>query len=173
MDYQNIAIFDRIVHLSKEYYNCSILVGYELKLSRLLKSGADLWLNVPRLSHEASGTSGMSAAMNGAINLSIPDGWYPEFVKDGENGFTIPPADPSLPDHQMDQQDAISLYDQLENKVIPMYYDSPEQWITLMKRSLTDIIPAFDSKRMADEYYRKLYMSQKADESDADPNTLE
>jgi starch phosphorylase len=54
-----------------------------------------------------------------------------------------------------------------------MYYDSPEQWITLMKRSLTDIIPAFDSKRMADEYYRKLYMSQKADESDADPNTLE
>jgi len=173
MDYQNIAIFDRIVQLYKQYYNCSILVGYELKLSKLLKAGADVWLNVPRLTHEASGTSGMSAAMNGAINLSIPDGWYPEFVKDGENGFTVPPADPSLPDHQLDEMDAASLYDQLENRVIPMYYDKPEQWLGVIKRSLTDIIPYFDSKRMADEYYRKLYALQSPVAGKNFPNNVE
>jgi starch phosphorylase len=158
MDYENIAVFDRIVHLSKQYYNCSTLVGYELKLSKLLKAGADVWLNVPRLTREASGTSGMTAAMNGAVNLSIPDGWYPEFAKDGENGFVIPPADPALPDHRIDDLDAASLYDQLENRVLPMYYEQPGQWMNIMKNSMTDIIPAFDSKRMADEYYRKMYI---------------
>ena len=157
MDFTSIAVFDKIVNICKTYPNCSILVGYEMKLSKLLKLGADVWLNTPRITHEASGTSGMSAAMNGAVNLSIPDGWFPEFVKDGINGFSIPAANPSLPDHELDEADANSLYDILEKTVIPMYYDNPAGWLDIVKNGMKDIIPQFDSIRLAKEYYEKLY----------------
>lgn len=157
MDFTSIAVFDKIVNICKTYPNCSILVGYEMKLSKLLKLGADVWLNTPRITHEASGTSGMSAAMNGAVNLSIPDGWFPEFVKDGINGFSIPAANPSLPDHELDDADANSLYDILEKTVIPMYYDNPAGWLDIVKNGMKDIIPQFDSIRLAKEYYEKLY----------------
>lgn len=157
MDFTSIAVFDKIVNICKTYSNCSILVGYEMKLSKLLKLGADVWLNTPRITHEASGTSGMSAAMNGAVNVSIPDGWFPEFVKDGINGFSIPAANPSLPDHEMDEADANSLYDILENIVIPLYYDNQEGWLDIVKNGMKDIIPQFDSTRLAKEYYEKLY----------------
>lgn len=157
MDYTEIGVFDRIVNVCKTYPNCSVLVGYELRFSRLLKQGADVWLNVPRLTHEASGTSGMSAAMNGAINMAIPDGWFPEFAKDRINSFVIPPAHPRLPSHQQDEADAHSLYDLLENVVIPTYYDDQSQWMNIVKRGMIDIRDAFDSNRMAHEYYQKLY----------------
>jgi starch phosphorylase len=157
MDFTSIAVFDKIVNTCKTYPNCSILVGYEMKLSKLLKLGADVWLNTPRITHEASGTSGMSAAMNGAVNLSIPDGWFPEFVKDGINGFSIPAANPRLPDHELDDADANSLYDILEKTVIPMYYDNPAGWLDIAKNGMKDIIPQFDSIRLAKEYYEKLY----------------
>jgi starch phosphorylase len=157
MDYSSIAAFDRIVNICKVFTNCSILVGYEMKLSKLLKQGADVWLNTPRITREASGTSGMSAAMNGALNVSIPDGWFPEFAEDGINSFVIPPCDPSLPEHIQDEKDANSLYDLLENVVIPLYYENPEQWLKIVKKGMQDIIPAFDSNRMAIEYYEKIY----------------
>lgn len=157
MDYTAIASFDKIVNICKTYPNCSILVGYELKLSRLLKQGADVWLNVPRLTHEASGTSGMSAAMNGAVNVAIPDGWFPEFARDTVNSFIIPPANSSLPDHQQDEADANALYDLLEKKVIPMYYNDPFSWASIIKAAMRDIVPQFDSNRMAKEYYQKMY----------------
>lgn len=158
MDYTSIAIFDKIVNLCKTYNNCSVLVGYEMKLSKLLKQGADVWLNVPRITHEASGTSGMSAAMNGAVNVSIPDGWFPEFARDKINSFVIPPANPDLPVHQQDEADANSLYDLLEKEVIPLYYDNPSGWLSVVKNGMKDIIPGFDSNRMAKEYYEKLYL---------------
>jgi starch phosphorylase len=157
MDYTEIGIFDKIVNVCKSYPNCSILVGYELHVSRLLKQGADVWLNVPRLTHEASGTSGMSAAMNGAVNVSIPDGWFPEFAKDRINSFIIPPANPTLPPYQQDEADANSLYDLFENIVIPMYYNDRSQWMKIVKQGMTDIRSAFDSNRMAHEYYEKIY----------------
>jgi glycogen phosphorylase len=158
MDYTAIATFDKIVNLCKNYNNCSILVGYEMKLSKLLKQGADVWLNVPRMSHEASGTSGMSAAMNGAVNVSMPDGWFPEFAKDKENSFIVPGSDPGLPVHQQDESDACSLYDLLENEVIPMYYNNLAAWLSIVKKGMQDIIPQFDSNRMAKEYYETLYL---------------
>jgi starch phosphorylase len=157
MDFTSIAVFDKIVNTCKIYPNCSILVGYEMKLSKLLKLGADVWLNTPRITHEASGTSGMSAAMNGAVNVSIPDGWFPEFVKDGINGFSIPAANPTLPDHELDEADANSLYNLLENTIIPMYYNNPVGWLDIVKNGMKDIIPQFDSIRLAKEYYEKLY----------------
>jgi glycogen phosphorylase len=157
MDYGSIASFDKIVHLCKTYTNCAILVGYELKLSRMLKQGADIWLNVPRLTHEASGTSGMTAAMNGALNVSIADGWFPEFAKDKINCFVIPSGDPTLPDYQLDEIDADNLYDLLENTIIPMYYENPHKWLEMVKNSMLDINPQFGSNRMAREYYEKMY----------------
>ncbi|HSC40175.1 MAG TPA: alpha-glucan family phosphorylase, partial [Chitinophagaceae bacterium] len=157
MDYNGIAVFDKIVNVCKAYNNCSILTGYELKLSRLLKQGADVWLNMPRITHEASGTSGMSAAMNGAVNVSIPDGWFPEFARDKVNCFVIPPSNSALPEHQQDEADARAMYEVLENTVIPLYYDNPGEWTSVIKHSMQDILPCFDSGRMATEYYEKLY----------------
>jgi starch phosphorylase len=157
MDYSAIGIFDKIVHICKMYPNCSILVGYELKLSKLLKRGADVWLNVPRMLHEASGTSGMAAAMNGSVNVGTADGWFPEFAKDKINSFVVPPCDLSLPDHQQDEADANHLYNLLENEILPMYYDYPDRWLEIMKNGLRDVVPQFDSKRMATAYYEKLY----------------
>ena len=162
MDFVNIASFDKIVNLSKRYFNCSILVGYELRLSRILKQGSDVWLNVPRITHEASGTSGMSAAMNGAVNVSIPDGWFPEFARDGLNSFVIPAADPSLPEHQQDGIDSGKLYDLLENIILPLYYDHPDKWLEIVKNGMRDIVPYFDSNRLAREYYEKLYTADQA-----------
>jgi starch phosphorylase len=168
MDYTAISVFDKIINVCKSHSNCSVLVGYELRLSKMLKQGADVWLNVPRLTHEASGTSGMAAAMNGAINLGTPDGWYPEFAKSGVNGFVIAPADPILPDHIQDDEDAGKLYDLLEDVVIPMYYEDKKRWLTIVKNSMLDIIPYFDSNRMSAEYYQRMY----TDKSRRQPETL-
>lgn len=159
MDYASIAVFDKIVNLCKTYNNCSVLVGYEMKLSKLLKQGADVWLNVPRMRHEASGTSGMSAAMNGAVNVSIADGWFPEFAKHKINSLVIPHANLDLPVHLQDEADANSLYDLLEKEVIPLYYDDPSAWLSIVKNGMRDIAPQFDSNRMAKEYYEKLYLT--------------
>jgi starch phosphorylase len=160
MDYQSIGIFDKIVNICKIYSNCSIIVGYELYLSKLFKQGADVWLNVPRMTHEASGTSGMAAAMNSAVNVGLPDGWFPEFAKDKINSFIIPPCDINLPEHIQDDLDAASLYQLLENEVLPMYYDFPSRWLEIVKNGLKDILPEFDSNRMATEYYEKLYSDE-------------
>lgn len=157
MDYVNIGVFDKIVDVCKKYTNCAILVGYELKLSKLLKNGSDVWLNVPRLTHEASGTSGMAAAMNGSVNVGLPDGWFPEFAKDKVNSFVVPPCDINLPEHIQDDMDAASLYQLLETEILPMYYDYPDRWLDIVKNGMKDIVPQFDAKRMASEYYEKLY----------------
>lgn len=157
MDYPAIASFDKLVNMCKSMPNCAVLTGYELKLSRLLKQGADVWLNTPRRTHEASGTSGMSAAMNGCINVSIPDGWFPEFANDGINSFVIPNTEVTEHRFQQDETDAHNLYHLLSATVVPMYYDAPAQWAAMMKNSMKDIVPQFDSNRMADQYYMKLY----------------
>jgi starch phosphorylase len=155
-DYGAVSTFNKLVHLSKKYKNMAVLVGYELKLSRKLKNGADIWLNNPRVPREASGTSGMTAAMNGAINFSTIDGWIPEYAND-KNSFIIPLADPEESPLIQDVQDAQHLYDILERKIIPMYYKHPGSWVRMMKQSMKDVLPMFESSRMADEYYRKLY----------------
>ncbi|MEO6168598.1 MAG: alpha-glucan family phosphorylase [Chitinophagales bacterium] len=155
-DYGAISTFNNLVHLSKKHKNMAVLVGYELRLSRELKAGADIWLNTPRVPREASGTSGMTAAMNGVINFSTDDGWIPEFATK-ENSFIIPWADQHAPLPVQDAQDMHQLYEILENTIIPMYYKKPSAWIKMMKMSMKDVFPAFESNRMADEYYSDLY----------------
>lgn len=154
-----INIFNELINMARNYKNVAVLVGYELELSMKIKKGCDVWLNNPRITREASGTSGMTAAMNGAINLSIADGWHPEFSKEGVNSFTIfsPIENKNLPIEEQDRLDNSSLMDILENQVIPTYYDNKSKWIEMMKNSINDVIPAFDSGRMAHEYYTKMY----------------
>lgn len=157
-DYAAINIFNEIFWKTKDLPNCTILTGYELWMSGHLKRGSDVWLNNPRLYHEASGTSGMTAAMNGSINLSIPDGWVPEFAKHGKNSFIIEPGGDSLSPEAKDKLEAARLLDLLENEIIPMYYKSPAKWLKIMKASMNDVLPYFDSSRMAQEYYEKMYL---------------
>jgi starch phosphorylase len=156
-DFGAINIFNEIFWKTKELPNCTMVTGYELWLSGHLKKGSDVWLNNPRLYHEASGTSGMTAAMNASVNLSIPDGWIPEFAKHGKNSFIIQPANDLLTEASKEKIEAQHLLDVLENEIIPTYYDRPKDWTQLVKNSMTDVLPFFDSGRMADEYYEKLY----------------
>jgi starch phosphorylase len=151
--------FNELIHISNEFKNMAVLVGYELELSRLLKKGSDVWLNTPRVSREASGTSGMTASMNGSIHFSTEDGWHPEFAKHGINAFNIPEIDHSIPIEEQDCKDNKNMMDILENEIIPMYYDKPEQWTQVMKTAMSNVIPAFDSGRMVHEYYVKMYNS--------------
>jgi len=155
-DFESINLFNEIYWKTKNLPNCTVVTGYEMWLSGHLKKGADLWLNNPRLFHEASGTSGMTAAMNGAINLSIPDGWVPEFARHGENSFVIEPAAAPVPEEN-DKTDANRLLDMLEKEVIPLYYTNPGRWLSIMKTSMRDVLPQFDSARMVKEYYENLY----------------
>jgi len=157
MDYYAIDIFNHLVNYSKTAPNLAVLIGYEMDLSKQLKQGSDIWLNTPRITREASGTSGMTAAMNGSVNVSVDDGWIPEFKKNGENCFVLPELDHNMPVWEQDKIDANNLYDVLENKVIPMYYEQPEAWQNLVFNAMDDIVPEFSSHRMAEQYYKELY----------------
>jgi len=156
-DFGAIDQFNSIIRRAKPIANCAVLTGYELGLSALAKKGSDVWLNNPRMYREASGTSGMTAAFNGSINLSLPDGWVPEFVVDGENCFVIQPADKDLSHEETDGREAGSLMDKLENVVLPMYYKDKKKWHQIIRRAAKDVAPEFDSGRMVQEYYGKLY----------------
>lgn len=157
-DYSAIGTFNNLVHLSKEYKNMAVCTGYEMALSKMLKQSCDIWLNNPRVPREASGTSGMTAAMNGGINFSTNDGWIPEFIRHGENGFLIPMVDyHNLHVEEQDDQDLIHLYEILENEILPMYYENPNRWRQIAQQGMKDVRYTFDSIRMATEYYDKMY----------------
>ncbi|MEM8894704.1 MAG: alpha-glucan family phosphorylase [Bacteroidota bacterium] len=157
LDEPSITTFNHLVNVSKGFKNMAVLTGYEIRQSRLLKEGADIWLNNPRIPREASGTSGMTACMNGAVNVSTFDGWMPEFGKDGENCFLVPPADLTKEVSVQDDHDFNHLYDIFENKILPLYYDKPADWMKIVKASFKDVAPFFTSRRMADDYYKKMY----------------
>ena len=158
VDYPSISQFNNLVHLSKKYKNVAVLIGYGLGLSKRLKQASDIWLNNPRVPREASGTSGMTACMNGAVNLSTDDGWIPEFINHGHNGFVVPKADyENMSTHDMDEYDLNKLYDILENEILPLYYDNFDTWRQVVKNGMRDVRFQFDSNRMANEYYELLY----------------
>jgi len=156
-----------LAHMSRqEEFEGRILFleGYDLHIARRLVSGVDVWLNNPVHPLEASGTSGMKAGMNGALNLSILDGWWDEGY-DGENGWAIKPASPGDP-HRRDREEARSLYEILQDQVIPHYYNrtsgdksahSP-RWLRMAKRSMATLLPLYDASRMLGEYVSKFYL---------------
>lgn len=158
LDYPAISDFNYLVNLSKSYKNVAVCIGYELTLSKRLKQLADVWLNNPRVPREASGTSGMTAAMNGAINCSTNDGWIREFIKPGINGFAVPITDyNNLSIQEQDDYDMLQLYDIIENKMLPLYYEKPSEWRKIIMNGMKDVRWTFDSNRMAKEYYEILY----------------
>jgi glycogen phosphorylase len=160
VDYPAISDFNFLVELSKEFPNVAVCTGYELALSKRLKQASDVWLNNPRVPREASGTSGMTAAMNGAVNFSTNDGWICEFINHGNNGFLIPPTDyEKMSQHEQDEYDLEKMYEVLENQILPMYYDNPEVWRQIVKNGMRDVRWQFDSNRMAKEYYDVMYNS--------------
>lgn len=158
LDHPAIETFNYLVKMSKHLKNMAVVTGYELTLSKRLKQAADIWMNNPRVSREASGTSGMTAAMNGAVNLSTNDGWVREFISNGNNGFIVPDVDyTKMTIDAIDQYDMEQLLDILENEMIPIYYDEPDTWRQIVKNGMRDVQIQFDSDRMADEYYQIMY----------------
>lgn len=158
MDYAAISTFNSLVEESKAYKNMAVLTGYELTLSKLLKQGSDIWLNNPRVPREASGTSGMTAAMNGSVNFSTDDGWIPEFAKPGENSFVVPKGDYfNMNVYEQDSYDLNKLYEILENEIVPTFYDDPNKWRKIVKNAMGDVKYTFGSDRMATEYYQLIY----------------
>jgi starch phosphorylase len=151
-------IVANLVRLSKRYPNSVVfLENYDMTIGRALTRGSDVWLNNPRRPMEASGTSGMKAAMNGVLNFSTLDGWWPEACKHGINGWQI--GDGFVSDNQrhQDEHDVRSLYHVLLDQVIPTYYQNRSGWIEMMKNSIQSTKDQFNVRRMLEEYYEKLY----------------
>ena len=135
---------------------------YDLRLARRLVSGVDVWLNNPVYPLEASGTSGMKAGMNGVINLSVLDGWWDEGY-DGKNGWAIKPVSESFDEAHRNRDEAKTLYELLQDHVIPMYYRRgdmgySQDWMRMAKRSIATLLPRFSSSRMVGEYLAKFYL---------------
>jgi starch phosphorylase len=139
-----------------------LVEGYDIGLGRLLTSGVDVWLNTPIHPFEASGTSGMKAAINSTVNLSVLDGWWAE-AYDGANGWAIPPSTDDHSDAERDRQDAQALYEILQDEVIPLYYGRDPKlgyspgWVKICKRSMASVLPEFNSQRFLHDYACSYY----------------
>ncbi|HJS39539.1 MAG TPA: alpha-glucan family phosphorylase, partial [Burkholderiales bacterium] len=158
------ALMRRIVEVARlrEFESRILLVeGYDLRLARRLVGGVDVWLNNPVYPLEACGTSGMKSAMNGVVNLSVTDGWWAEGY-DGANGWAIKPASPALDAERRDAEEARTLYELLQDRVVPLYYARNGEgfspgWVAMAKASMASVAPRFNSKRMLQEYVEMMY----------------
>jgi starch phosphorylase len=151
-------IVANLVSMSVKYPNAVVfLENYDMEIGKMLTRGSDIWLNNPRRPNEASGTSGMKAAMNGVLNLSILDGWWPEACRHGVNGWQIGDAFQSSNIEEQDRHDLQSLYKVLLDEVLPAYYENRDKWIDMMKNSINSTRYEFSMERMLKEYYEKLY----------------
>ncbi len=140
------------------------LEDYDMQLARRLVSGVDIWMNTPTRPLEASGTSGEKAEMNGVVNLSVLDGWWVEGYREGA-GWALPQERTYDNQSYQDQLDATTIYNLLENEIIPLYYDRTkkgysEDWIKVVKNSIATIAPHYTMKRQLDDYYEKFYNKQ-------------
>ncbi|HMI86369.1 MAG TPA: alpha-glucan family phosphorylase [Polyangiaceae bacterium] len=193
-DSGGIAIIGELVAFAQRYPQSVVfLPNYDLDLGRLLTRGCDVWLNTPRRPLEACGTSGMKAAMNGVLNFSVLDGWWPEACIHGENGWALgddpgsfdeEPTDSAASEAEsaasddetgvaaeaarqaavetreslIDRRDAEALYRELEDRIIPTYYERGARWLEMMRASIA-LADRFSSDRMVRDYFRRLYVS--------------
>lgn len=153
----------RTVKMAENGGRLVFLENYDMNIARYLVQGVDVWMNTPRRPNEASGTSGMKAALNGVLNFSILDGWWREGYN-GKNGWAIG-NEQEFPDtHIQDAHDAESLYDILEKEIIPTYYKQrssdglPGDWIARVKECIRTLGPAFATRRMVKEYAERMYV---------------
>jgi starch phosphorylase len=155
----------QVVHFARQpefRQRIVFLEDYDIKVGRYLYQGVDIWLNTPRRPLEASGTSGMKATANGALNLSVLDGWWDE-AYDGSNGWAIGSGEEYGDTGYQDAVESQALYQILESEAVPMYYDRardglPRQWIRRMKRAMRTVCPVFSTTRMVREYTERLYL---------------
>jgi starch phosphorylase len=138
------------------------LEEYDMYVARRLVQGVDVWLNTPRRPHEASGTSGQKASLNGAPNISILDGWWPE-AYNGRNGWAIGEEREYANQDEQDWNDAQQLYHVLEHEVVPLFYERgqdgiPHGWLARSKEAIATIAPVFSTRRMVKEYTSRMYM---------------
>jgi len=133
------------------------LENYDMEIGAMLTRGSDVWLNNPRRPKEASGTSGMKAAMNGVLNCSILDGWWPEACEHGRNGWQFGDGFENARDTVLDQHDFSAFKEVLAGEVLPTYYEHRERWIDMMVNAIQSTRDAFSVKRMLDEYYARMY----------------
>jgi glycogen phosphorylase len=139
-----------------------IIEDYDMRVARFLVQGVDVWLNNPRRPLEASGTSGMKAAANGVVNLSVLDGWWDEGWT-GDNGWAIGDRETNPDEGAQDWNDALALYRLVEDEVVPLYYERaangfPTAWVRLMRRSIASTIWQFSTTRMLHEYTERMYL---------------
>ncbi|MBU0581209.1 MAG: alpha-glucan family phosphorylase, partial [Candidatus Margulisbacteria bacterium] len=164
-DYQGKDLIKNIVDISHQLrgkVKVSFIENYDIYVALLMTSGVDVWLNTPQRPREASGTSGMKAALNGIPNFSVLDGWWIEGYEEDVTGWAIgpKPTETNLVDYD-DILDADDFYIKLKKKIIPLYYNTPSQWIQIMKNSIAKIGPYFNTHRMLKEYLQKAYSSIK------------
>jgi len=158
-------VIQHVVDFSREAAAAGRVVfleDYEMTLARRLVQGVDVWLNTPRRPMEASGTSGMKAALNGGINCSILDGWWAEAYRP-EVGFAIDGGAEAAGEPEQDAADAEALYAVLEQQVLPAFYERdeaglPQRWVALMRESIAELGPRFGTARMVAEYVERLYL---------------
>ncbi|MGA9349705.1 MAG: alpha-glucan family phosphorylase, partial [Anaerolineae bacterium] len=135
---------------------------YDIHMAHYLVQGVDVWLNTPRRLHEASGTSGMKAAVNGVLHLSVRDGWWYEGYN-GINGWAIGDEVEAYDPREEDKSDAAALYRLLEEEIIPLYYQRdrngvPHGWVHMVKEAIGSIVPRFCTRRMLKEYVEQMYI---------------
>ena len=156
-----IRRISQIAHMPEFEGRLLLIEGYDLRLGRRLVAGVDVWLNNPIYPLEASGTSGMKAGINGAINLSVLDGWWGEGY-DGKNGWAIKPGPEDMEALLRDQEESRALYEILQDQVVPLYYNygklgySPG-WVKMAKRSMISLLPCYNATRMVDQYVTQFY----------------
>ncbi len=162
-DFASKYLLQKVYNLAKDRQfqgRIAFVEDYDMRLARYLVQGVDLWLNTPRRLQEACGTSGMKASINGIPHLSVPDGWWPEGYN-GANGWEI--GDTTVGADEEDKKDALSLYQLLEEKIIPLYYERdrkgiPHGWIRVAKDAIRSVAPIFCARRMLKEYVKTTYV---------------
>ena len=163
-DEQGIGLIQKLVAFADEEgvrNRIVFLPNYDIEMAQTLMPGCDVWLNNPLRPLEASGTSGMKCALNGALNLSILDGWWDEWY-DGRNGWAIPTADGVEDPQRRDALEAAALYELLEDTVVPRFYDRdedgiPQHWLEMVRHTLATLGPKVQATRMVREYVERLY----------------
>jgi starch phosphorylase len=157
------ALIQQVVRFADEHdvrHRIVFLPDYDMSMARYLYWGCDVWLNNPTRPLEACGTSGMKAALNGGLNLSIRDGWWDEFY-DGSNGWAIPTADGVSDPLRRDDLEAAALYELLGGQVAPLFYDRsdgvPTQWLAMVRHTLASLGPRVQASRMVQEYVETQY----------------
>ena len=164
-DDEGKRLIQRLVEFAAEHdvrERIVFLPNYDIAMAKLLYPGTDVWLNNPLRPLEACGTSGMKAALNGSLNLSILDGWWAEFY-DEENGWAIPSADSAGDSAERDKLEADSMYDLIEHQIAPRFYDRgddgvPHRWVQSIRHTLSTLTPVLSADRMVREYVERLYI---------------